>query len=67
MIIMIMQDVAFSGKDRREILLVSQGKINHNIWDVRVDWGPEVLQEYGLKYDRALKNRNLLEIDVMWT
>ena len=60
------QDVAFYGKDYREIPHVSQEEKNHNICDVRLDCGSEVLQEYRLKYDRALKNWNLLEIDAIW-
>jgi hypothetical protein len=37
---------------------VSQGKRNHNLCGVRLDCGSDALQEYRLKYDRALKNWN---------
>jgi hypothetical protein len=33
---------------------------------VRLDCGSEVLQEDRLKYDRAFKSWNLLEIDDIW-
>ncbi len=36
-----------------------QGKRNHNICGVMLDCVSEVLQEYGLKYDRAFKIWNL--------
>jgi hypothetical protein len=45
---------------------VSQGKRNHNICGVRLDCGSEVLQAYRLKYDRAFKSWDLLEIDAIW-
>jgi hypothetical protein len=32
----------------------------------RIDCGSEVIQEYRLKYDRAFKRWNLLEIDAIW-
>ena len=60
------QDVAFYGKDYREIPHVSQEEKNHNICDAMLDCGSGVLQGYRLKYDSALKNRILLEIDVIW-
>jgi len=40
----------------REKPLACQGKRNHNICGFRLDGGSEVLQEYRLKYDRALKS-----------
>jgi len=33
----------------REIPLVRQGKRNHNICGIAMDWSSEVLQEYGLE------------------
>jgi hypothetical protein len=45
---------------------VSQGKRKHNICGIRLDCGPEVLQEYRLKDDMTFNGWNLLEIDVIW-
>jgi hypothetical protein len=53
----------FYGKEYRKIDLVGQRKKKHNISCIRLDCGSEVLQEYRVKYDRALKSRNLLELD----
>ena len=39
----------FCGKEHRQISLVSQGKSNHNICDVRLDYGVEVLEDAYLK------------------
>jgi len=50
----------------REIPLVIQGKRNHNICDVRLDYGTEVLEDYRVEKDRALTSWNLLENDVIW-
>jgi len=41
------------------------GKSNHNICGIRLDCGSEVFQEYALKYGRAFKGWNLLEIDII--
>ena len=49
-----------------EITLASQGERTHNICGVRPGYGSEVLQEYRLKYDRAFKRWDLLEIDAIW-
>ena len=48
-LVLVVDRLAFPRKDNREIPLVSQGKRNHNICDVRLDCGSEVLQEYRLK------------------
>jgi len=42
---------------------VRQGKSNYNICGIRLDCGSDVVQEYGLKYDRAFNSRNLFKID----
>jgi hypothetical protein len=36
------------------------------MYGFRLDCGSGVLKEYRLKYDRAFKSRNLLEIDAIW-
>ena len=37
--------ICFFGKDYREIPLVSQGKRNHNICGIRLDYGVRVFEE----------------------
>lgn len=43
---------------------MSKGKRNHNICGIRPDWGLAVFQEYGLKYDRDLKDIFVLQDDI---
>ena len=42
------------------MLLVSQVKSNHNRCGIRLDCGSEIFQEYGLKYDLAIKGMYLV-------
>ncbi len=53
------------GRTIEKFPFVCQGKRNHNICGIRLDCGSEVFQEYALKYDRAFKGWNLLEIDII--
>ena len=41
----------------REITLVIQGKRNHNICDVRLDYGAEVLEDYRVGVAHVLHGR----------
>ena len=44
---------------------MGQGKSNHNICGIRLDFTSEVFQEYGLEYDQAFNHLYLLGIDII--
>ena len=54
--------LTFCRRKRREIALVSQVKMNHNICGIRLYYEVRAFEEYRL----GLKRLNLLEIEAIW-